>query len=285
MDNEKKIQKKNILTAREEAKKQLALYINEPKEEYLQKAFDLDNTNSEIIYYKLNNLKKKDPPSYKDLSQKYKFFLNKDHAEKLNIPYIDHKADVLKIFNSIQKMNSSNPKDIIILKDSLYKHYPKEHKNILELEGKKRINNLPLNLYDELTFFLKVKIKLGENLFSFVDNLFEAIIVDKNEEEEIDYGEGVAIKLYKELVPYLKIYVEIILFYINKNDRKLVYCLLSKVNFSSISVGAKQEVAYYLNKMNANFEEISKKTGFTFEYKIYDDYISEEISTKLTVNY
>ena len=290
MDYEKEIQKKNLLTARKEAIQQLTLYINERKEEYLQKAFDLDNTNSKIIYYKLKDLKKKDPPSYKDLSQKYKLFLNKDDAEKLNIPYIDHKADALKIFNSIQKMNSSNPKDIIILKDSLYKHYPKDQKNILELEGKERINNLPLNLYDELIFFLKVKIKLGENLYNFVDNLYEEIIGDENEEEEIekeerDYGKDDAIDLYKELVPYIKVFTEIILFYINKDDRKLVYCLLSEVNFSVINIGAKQQVAYYLNKMNANFEEISKKSGFTFEYKIFDDYISEEISTKLTFNY
>ena len=133
MDNEKEIQKKNILTARKEAIQQLKLYIKEQKEEYLQNAFDLDNTNSYIIYYKLNDLKSKDPPKYKDLSQKYKLFLNKDDAEKLNIPYINHKEDILKIFDSIQIMDSSNPNDIVILKDSLYKHYPKEHKNILDL--------------------------------------------------------------------------------------------------------------------------------------------------------
>ena len=74
MDKEKEIQKKNINTARKEAMQQLTLYMKEGKEEYLQKAFDLDNTNSNIIFYKLNELKKKDPPSYKDLSQKYNFF-------------------------------------------------------------------------------------------------------------------------------------------------------------------------------------------------------------------
>ena len=297
MDNEKEIQKKNILTARKEAIQQLKLYIKEQKEEYLQNAFDLDNTNSYIIYYKLNDLKSKDPPKYKDLSQKYKLFLNKDDAEKLNIPYINHKEDVLKIFDSIQIMDSSNPNDIVILKDSLYKHYPKEHKNILDLYKKERIYNIPLNLFDDLTFFLKVKIKLGKHLYNFVDNLYKTIIKINKEDEEIDEKEidddeedekekeEEAIDFYKELVPYIKIYTEIILFYINKNDRKLVYCLLSKANFSLVNIGAKQQIAYYLNKMHANLEEISKKYGFNFEYKKYDDHCSEEISTKLLDNY
>ena len=58
-------------------------------------------------------------------------------------------------------------------------------------------------------------------MYNFVDNLYEAIIGDKNEEEEIekeeiDRGEDDDIDLYKELVPYIKVYTEIILFYINK---------------------------------------------------------------------
>ncbi len=301
METEKEIQNKNILTAREEAIKQLNLYIKEQKEEYLQKSFELDNTNSNIIYSKLTNLNKKNEPRYKELSQKYRLFLNEEDARKLNISYVDHKKDVLEIFHSIQKMDPLQPKDIVILKESLYKYYPKEDKNILELDGKERINNLPLNLYDDdLMFFLKVKIKLGEHLYNFVDELFGAIIKEEkeNEEEEEkdeeeeekdkDYKkkkEENAIYFYKSLVPYIKVYTEIILYYIIQNDKKLVYCLLSKVDFTLVTHGAKKQVGYYLNKMKANYEEISNKTGFEVDsYKTFD-YSSEEKIYKLPDNY
>ena len=120
MSTEKEIQQKNILTARDEAMNQLSLYIKEQKEEYLQKAFDLDNTNSTIIYYTLENLERNDKTSFEELSKKYKLFLNEGDAKKLNISYIDHKQDVLSIFNSIQSMDPSKPKDITILSNSLY---------------------------------------------------------------------------------------------------------------------------------------------------------------------
>ena len=265
MSTEKEIQQKNILTARDEAMNQLSLYIKEQKEEYLQKAFDLDNTNSTIIYYTLENLERNDKTSFEELSKKYKLFLNEGDAKKLNISYIDHKQDVLSIFNSIQSMDPSKPKDITILSNSLNKHYPKEHKAILELEGKNRINNIPLNLYDDLTFFLKIKIKLGDDLYNFVDTLYKGIV------EPNDSNEGqIAVTFYKKLIPYLKVYTEIILFYINKNDRTLVYCLLSEVDFSRITLGSKREVAYYINKMGVNFNEISKKTGFKIDSAYYD---------------
>lgn len=305
MDNEKDIQKKNILTARKDAINQLNLYIKEQNEEYLQKAFELDNTNSNIIYYTLKNLKNKDEPRYKELSQKYKLFLNETDATKLNISYINHKKDVLEILHSIQKMDPSKPKDIKILKDSLYKHYPKEDKNILELDGKKRINNIPLNLYDDLIFFLKIKIKLGKHLYNLVDKLYEEIIkikeekkndekldekkdeeVDEEEEEKEDKNEEeIALYFYQKLVPYIKVFKEIILFYINQNDKKLVYCLLSKVNFTSITQGVKKQVGFYLNKMEVNLQEISKKTGFEIDESLTNIYCMEANVYKLPDNY
>lgn len=267
MSTEKKIQQKNILTARDEAINQLNLYIKEQKEEYLQKAFDLDNTNSKIIYYRLKYLEKNDKRSFEKLSQKYKLFLNEEDAIKLNISYIDHKKDVLSILNSIKSMDPSKPKDITILNDSLNKHYPKEHKTILELEGKNRINNIPLNLNDDLTFFLKAKIKLGEILYNFVDTLYNGIIKPNSLDEE-----QFAIDFYNKLIPYLKVYTEIIVFYISKDDRTLVYCLLSKADFSRIDYGKRIEIAYYLKKMGSNFNEISKRTGFSIDntYVTYD---------------
>ena len=95
MDYEEEISIKNILTCRQEAIKQLDLYKQEKKEEFLQRSFELDNTNSNIIYYTLKNLKNKDEPRYKELSQKYKLFLNEKDEAKLNISYINHKKDVL----------------------------------------------------------------------------------------------------------------------------------------------------------------------------------------------
>ena len=82
--------------------------------------------------------------------------------------YLEHKKNVLEIFESIQKMDPSNPYDIKLIKDSLEKNYPKENKNILDLDGKQRINNMPLNLNDDLMFFLILKIKLGDNLYKCI---------------------------------------------------------------------------------------------------------------------
>lgn len=305
MDYEEEISIKNILTCRQEAIKQLDLYIQEQKEEFLQRSFELDNTNSNIIYYTLKNLKNKDEPRYKELSQKYKLFLNETDATKLDISYINHKKDVLEILHSIQKMDPSKPKDIKILKDSLYKHYPKEDKNILELDGKKRINNMPLNLYDDLIFFLKVKIKLGEHLYNLVDKLYEEIIkikeekkndekLDEKKDEEVDEEEvekedkneeEIALYFYQKLVPYIKVFTEIILFYINQNDKKLVYCLLSKVNFTSITQGVKKQIGFYLNKMEVNLQEISKKTGFEIDESLTNIYCMEANVYKLPDNY
>ena len=311
---------KNIFTAREEAINQLNFYLNEHKEEYLQKAFELDNTNSNIIYYTLKKLELENKIKYQELRRKYKLFLNKEDAAKLNILYIDHKNDVLEILHSIQKMDPSKPEDIKILKDSLYKHYPKEDKNLLELEGKNRINNIPLNLNDDLIFFLKIKMKLGENLYNYAENLFKAIIKDEYQEKEKEseiikkenqekqsddkevvkdenqekksYGENeenkeeqIAIDFYKEQIPYLKVYTEILLFYIKKNDKKLVYCLLSKVDFTEINRGAIKQVCYYLKKMKVNFEEITKKTGFNFDKFIKYNFDNEEEIDKLPDNY
>ena len=69
----------------------------------------MDNTNSNIIYYTLKNLEIKNDVKYKQLCQKYKFFLNEENEKKLNILYLDNKKNVLEIFESIQKMNPSNP--------------------------------------------------------------------------------------------------------------------------------------------------------------------------------
>ncbi len=57
---------KNIFTAREEAINQLNFYLNEHKEEYLQKAFELDNTNSNIIYYTLKKLELENKIKYQE---------------------------------------------------------------------------------------------------------------------------------------------------------------------------------------------------------------------------
>ena len=77
---------KDILSAKEEGKDFLKKYIESKERKYLQKAMDIDNTNSETIYYYLNDLKN-DTISYNKYLSLYRPFINKEFCNKLRIDY------------------------------------------------------------------------------------------------------------------------------------------------------------------------------------------------------
>ena len=138
------IENQNLLTARVQAKHYLELYIKDKDEKNLIKAFKLDNTNSNILYYYIKNKKERNE-KYKEVLENYKFLLNQNDSNSLNEVNINHKKDVIEILKSIMNISKNDLLNIQTLKESLNKYYPKEYKIILESRGKRRINNLPLD--------------------------------------------------------------------------------------------------------------------------------------------
>ena len=106
--------------------------------------------------------------------------------------------------------------DLHLVKEALEECYPKEDKEILETKNGKRINNLPLNnLDDDIFFYLSIKVQLAKHLYFLVN--FE--INKKFDIDHLHLG-----------ISYIKIYCLIIQYYLQKNDRITIYCLLNLFN-------------------------------------------------------
>ena len=246
-----------------DAKNQALLNLNEytKKKNYdnLLKALELDNTNPSVLFTYLNYLKTKDGKQYSDELKKYKFFLDPNSCSKLEIKYINHREDILNLINSIQNIEPDDLKcnEIQdILKKALAIYYPKEDKEILDQRNERRLNNLPLNdIQNDSIFYLNLKIVFGRHLHAFGDFEFD----NKSIENEINY--------FKISISYLKIYSEILKYYLLKNDKILVFELVNLLNLCDYNyrdIPSLSRLNYYLSDMKLDDDKIKKLSGNLF---------------------
>ena len=90
---------KNLLFAKEEGCELINEYSKTKDKTYLQRAMDTDNTNSEVLYWYL------DDSSNKEKISLYRNILNKDICDKLGVDYVNHKDCVISILESIRDIN------------------------------------------------------------------------------------------------------------------------------------------------------------------------------------
>ena len=200
---------KNMLNAKDEAIQYLNTFIETKQEEYLQKAITTDNTNSKIIYYYLENLKRKDQNLYNNNLDKYRLFINEEYSKKMNLTFMDHKKDIIAILNSVKQIDI-NTLNVNSLKEALEKCYPRKYMEYFKLNGNKRINNIPLDLNDEFMFNLSIKVLLGEKVYPLADTK----VPEDDEKKRKIYME-----VKKECLSYLKIVVEIMIYFLKKKKK------------------------------------------------------------------
>ena len=105
-------------------------------------------------------------------------------------------------------------------------------------------------------FYLSIKIYLCSNLYQFIDYPFDKEDENQRYEEE---------QSFKEIMSYIKVITEILIFFINNNKKKELYCLLSSDDFSHLGAESNNKILYYINQMNINYKDLSEKTGYIFE--------------------
>ena len=243
---------KNLINAKKEANEFLNKYINSKEKDYLQKAMDTDNTNSNILFNYLKD------PSNTDKIPLYKDFLNQDICNNLNIEYIDHKNCIISVLKSIKDIDPDNLNSES-LKNSLEKNIPRDEIKTFSLERENTINNIPIDIEEENLLFLIIKLNLGQKLYPIIDNT-----IDNNEFKNI------YIEMKKECLAYIKVIAEILLYYIENNKNEQAYNLLSIINFNEeINQDTNSKIAYYLKEINKDINEVEKRTGYPFKkYKI-----------------
>jgi hypothetical protein len=139
----------------------------------LENAMHMDNTNQDIIFQYLSNLKSNNLEKYKIEVEKYKFFLEEKFCKELEIKYIDHKKDLLCIIDSFRMVDSKNILDFQPVKNALEKCYSRKDKQLLGSKSKERINNLPLfDIWNDVILYLTQKIEFGDLLYLLVDYRF-----------------------------------------------------------------------------------------------------------------
>ena len=245
---------KNILNAKDKAIQYLNTFIETKQEEYLQKAITTDNTNSKIIYYYLENLKEKDRILYNNNLDKYRLFINEEYSKKMNLTFMDHQKDIIDILNSVKQIDI-NTLNVNSLKDALEKCYPRKYMEYYKLNGNKRINNIPLDLNDEFMFNFSIKVLLGEKLYS---------IADTKVPEDDEKNRKIYMEIKKECLSYLKIVVEIMIYFFKK-EKKIVYNLLNIIDFSEEKTDdIDNQIYYYLKIMGKDINDLSKEKGYKF---------------------
>ena len=247
-------QTKNLLNAKKEGNEFLNKFINNKKEDTLQKAMDTDNTNCNILFYYLKK------PSNMDKISLYIDFLNKEICKNLNIEYSDHKNCVISILKSIKDINVESL-NIESLKNSLEKNIPRDQLKKYNLKNKKSIQNMPFDIKEENLLYLAIKLYLGERLYPIIDNKI-------NE----DKYKNIYTQIKKDCLSYIKVISEIMLFYIEKNKNEQVYKLISTIEFNEeINNETSSKIAYYLKQINKDINEVEKRTVYPFKkYKILE---------------
>jgi len=163
----------SIITAKKEAKSYLDKYRISKNFSDLETAMHFDNTNQDIIFQYLSNLKSNNLEKYKIEVEKYKFFLEEKFCKELEITYIDHKKDLLYLVDSFRMVDSKNILDFQPVKNALEKCYSRKDKQLLGSKSKERINNLPLfDIWNDVILYLTLKIEFGDLLYLLVDYRF-----------------------------------------------------------------------------------------------------------------
>lgn len=225
----------------------------------LEKAIDLNNTDSSIIFEYLNFLKTNKEHLFLDELKKYKFFLDKESSVKLGTKYIDHKDDFFKMIEFIKNIELENVEISVIkesLKKELEKYYSKEDKEIIDQKSDKRINNLPLhNLENDIVFYLTMKIVFGRHLHSLADFHFDDKVGEKKESD---------IKYFKNSLSYLKIISEILKYNLSKNEKMLAFNLVNILDLVDYYSGDEESLArlnYFLSDMKLDAKQTQKMAG------------------------
>lgn len=241
---------KNLLFAKKEGYNLINEYSKNKDKSFLQKAMDIDNTNSDILYWYLSDCSNKKKISL------YKNFLKRDICQKLGVDYVDHKICVISILESIKKIDVQKL-DTEALKKSLEKYIPRDEIDIFNLDKGNTINNIPFNIEEENILYFIIKLYLGEKLYPIVDSSIN----------ENDKCKNIYIEIKKECLAYIKVFAEILLYYIKNNKNEKVYILVSIINFNEeITEETTSKIAYYLQQINIkNIDEIEKRTGFPFK--------------------
>lgn len=252
----------SITTAKTEALLYLDKYKQKNDYSDLEKALNLDNTNISILYHYLSYLKKNDGKKFDDEVKKFKYYLDEESCSKLNIKYIDHKKDIFELLEATLLIESDKIIDIKVLKDALIKCYSEEDKEILERKDKKRINNLPLDdiINNDIIFYLTVKIQIGYHLHSIA-----SFNLDKDNISEVDS--------FQKLISYMKIYSEILKYYINNNQRILVFNLVNILDLNDYwteNVQSSMRLNYYLKEIKLEEEYLKLKAGILYDELVRD---------------
>ena len=120
----------------------------------------------------------------------------------------------------------------------------------METKNGKRINNLPLNnLDDDIFFYLSIKVQLAKHLYFLVN--FE--INKKFDIDHLHLG-----------ISYIKIYCLIIQYYLQKNDRITIYCLLNLFNLKDYFTYWIQTLSwlyYFLNEAKIDLKYLENNTN------------------------
>ena len=248
---------KNLLTAKEEGKYFLQKYIESKDRLYLQKAMDIDNTNSETLYYYLNDIKS-DIILYNKYLSLYRPFINKEFCDKLEIEYTEHKNDVRNVLYSIKDIEI-NKLDTSSLKKALKKYIPRNLVTNLSINGKNKVNNMPLDLNNENMFYLTIKLLLGERLYPIIDAK-----IGKNDEFKNE-----KIKIKKKCLSYIKVLNGIFIYYLDKEEKETIYKLLTIIDFNERqNAMTRSRISYYLDQIGKDKKEILDKTGYELKEPI-----------------
>ena len=167
---------------------------------------------------------------------------------------MDHKNDVQNVLNSIKEIDITNL-DTSSLKSALKKNIPRKFLKNFNINGKIKVNNIPLDLNNEDMFYLSIKLILGERLYPIVDTKIE-----ENDEFKI-----AKIDIQRECLSYIKVLNEIFIYYLDKEEKETVYKLLTIIDFNERqNEMTRSRISYYLDKIGKDKNEILKKA----EYKL-----------------
>ena len=174
----------------------------------------------------------------------------------MGIINIDHKDDVKKVLYSIKDIDI-NKLDTNSLEKALEQYITRKFVEELSINGKNKINNIPLDINNEHMLYLSIKLELDKRLYLIVD--FKIDEKDKNKD--------IKIEVKKECLSNIKVLSEIFLYYFDKGDNETIYKILSIIDFNEKQTDRKlSRISYYLEQIGKNKNEILNKSGYNLKY-------------------
>ena len=232
----------------------------------------MDNTNSLIIFEYLHYLQQNDQKKFLDELKKYRFILEKDSCNKLEIEYINPKEDIINLIDLFQN-NITENLDIISVKKKLTnileKYYPRNIQEIFEQKNEKRINNLPLdNIENDTLFYFTIKVVLGKHLYSLAD--FKISEDELQKDTDTEY--------FQNSLSYLKIYLKILKNYISKNERMLVFKLVNILDLDDYYFAdgkSLYRLNFFLNNLKLDDNRVKNLAGNLYS-KLNEYYVNND---------